>query len=201
MSDLPPVDFGSTYDSSESIVTPAESDFDGEELRALLGSPLYQQERGASAERSKVYHSGRKNLMSSSSQDPTSIGKPVAVFSSQNRLKKETAASLKGTLPNPEAWPGRWGRQGLCSTGGGGLARVPNLRVCKTPLHGGGTRKGEKGELTSCRGTAQSAWQKILQLEARRKNQAARKGKRSPRGTGMTVLTNPGMRPGDRQDW
>ena len=29
------------------------------------------------------------------------------------------------------AWPGGWGPQGMCPTGGGGLARVPNLRVCK----------------------------------------------------------------------
>ena len=28
-------------------------------------------------------------------------------------------------------WPGGWGPQGISSTGGGGLARVPNLRVCK----------------------------------------------------------------------
>ena len=32
----------------------------------------------------------------------------------------------------------------------------PNLRVCKHPCHRGGTRRGEKGELTSCRGTVQS---------------------------------------------
>ena len=28
-------------------------------------------------------------------------------------------------------WPGRWGPQGVPKTGGGGLAGVPNLRVCK----------------------------------------------------------------------
>ena len=28
-------------------------------------------------------------------------------------------------------WPGGWGPQGRRSTGGGGLARVPNLRVCR----------------------------------------------------------------------
>ena len=28
-------------------------------------------------------------------------------------------------------WPGRWRSQGRSPTGGGGLARVPNLRVCK----------------------------------------------------------------------
>ena len=56
------------YDSAESIATPLpESDLDEEQLRALLASPLYPQEREASAERSQVYHSERENLMSSSS--------------------------------------------------------------------------------------------------------------------------------------
>ena len=82
----------STYDSAESIATPPESDFDDEQLRALLASPLYLQERGANAERSQVCHSERENLMSSSSQDPTTggTGKPVAVISSQSKLNQET---------------------------------------------------------------------------------------------------------------
>ena len=37
-----------TYDSAESIATHPESDFDDEQLRTLLASPLYLQERGAS---------------------------------------------------------------------------------------------------------------------------------------------------------
>ena len=64
----------STYDSAESIATPPEADFDDEQLRALLASPLHLQVRGASAERSQVYHSERESLMSSSSQDPTTGG-------------------------------------------------------------------------------------------------------------------------------
>ena len=79
----------STYDSAESIATP-ESDSDDDQLRPLLASPLYLQEREASAERSQVYHSERENLMSSSSQDPISTRKPVALFSSQNRLNQAT---------------------------------------------------------------------------------------------------------------
>ena len=47
---------------------------------------------------------------------------------------------------------GGWGSQGMSLTGGGGPARVPNLRVREHP------RRGEKGELTSCTGTVQSAW-------------------------------------------
>ena len=80
-----------TYDSAESIATPLPgSDIDDEQLRALLASPLYLQEQEASAERSHVYHSERENLMSSSSQGPICTGKPVALFSSQNRLRQET---------------------------------------------------------------------------------------------------------------
>ena len=55
----------STYESAQSIATPLpESDLDDEQLRALLASPLYPQEREASAERSEVYHSERIGLMS-----------------------------------------------------------------------------------------------------------------------------------------
>ena len=47
----------STNDSAENIATPLpESDVDDEQLRALVASPLYLQEREGNAERSKVYH-------------------------------------------------------------------------------------------------------------------------------------------------
>ena len=86
----------STYDSAESIATPPpEADFDDEQLRALLASPLYLQEREEGADRSQVHHSERENLMSSSSQDLTSTGKLVAVFSSTNRLNQETFPTEK----------------------------------------------------------------------------------------------------------
>ena len=76
---------------AESIATPLpKSDLDDEQLRALLASPLYLQEREARAARSQVYHSERENLMSSSSQDPISTGKPVALFSRPNKLNQET---------------------------------------------------------------------------------------------------------------
>ena len=82
----------STQDSAESIATPPEADFDDEQLRILVASPLFIQEREASAERSQVYHSERENFMSKSSQDPTSGGtrKLVAVFSSQSGLNQDT---------------------------------------------------------------------------------------------------------------
>ena len=65
----------STYDSAESIATPSpQSDFDDEQIRALLAPPLHSQEREreASADRSQVYHSVRENLVLSSSQVPKS---------------------------------------------------------------------------------------------------------------------------------
>ena len=80
----------STYDSAESIATPLESDFEEEQFRALLYSPRYLQEREAIAERSQVFHSERAKLISSSSQDPLSTWKFVALFSSENRLNQDT---------------------------------------------------------------------------------------------------------------
>ena len=47
-----------------------------------------------------------------------------------------------------------WSPQGMSLTGGGGLARVPNLRVCYHPFYRRGWHThGRKDELTSCRGT------------------------------------------------
>ena len=71
----------STYDSAESIATPPpDSDKDDEQLRALLASPLYLQEREANAKRSQVCHSERENLMSTSSQDPSRTGNLWSCF-------------------------------------------------------------------------------------------------------------------------
>ena len=85
-------------DSAESI---ADSDLEDGELRKIVASPLYMQnredcessqmptapvkpaallqERGASAKRTQA--DSRKSLMSSSSQEPRDPGKPVGLFS------------------------------------------------------------------------------------------------------------------------
>ena len=42
-----------------------------------------------------------------------------------------------------QAWPGGWGPQGMGLTGGGGLARVPNLRVCEHASSGVAHAGGE----------------------------------------------------------
>ena len=63
-------------------------------------------------------------------------------------------------ISQQDRWPGGWGPQGRSVTGGGGLARVPNLSVCKHVCCWGWHTQGRKDELTSCRGTVLSAWQK-----------------------------------------
>ena len=72
------------------MTPPLDSDLDDEQIRALLASPLYLQDREANAERSQVNHSAREKLMSSSSQDPICTGRPVALFSSKNTSNQET---------------------------------------------------------------------------------------------------------------
>ena len=100
-----------------------------------------------------------------------------------------------GEARNDFGRPVGWGAEGRRSTGGGGLTRVPDLRVCKHLFVSGWHTQGGKDELTSCRGTVQSAWQKP---PVRRKGGRAglpKKGKWPPRGTGTTVLTYPGSAP------
>ena len=75
-----------------------------------------------------------------------------------------------------------------------GLARAQTC-VCANTFHGGVAHAGRKGELTSCRGTVQSAWPRPPVSRTWREDRAARKGKWSPRGTGTTVLTCPGSAP------
>ena len=65
----------STYDSAESIATPPPgSDLDDELMRNMLTSPPFFQEREASADRSRVYHSFRENSVLSSSHFRESAG-------------------------------------------------------------------------------------------------------------------------------
>ena len=80
----------STHDSAESFVTPPpESDLD-DQVRKMLASPLYLQEREASADRPRVYHSFRENSVSSSSHFRESVGKPAAMFSHKREWSQET---------------------------------------------------------------------------------------------------------------
>ena len=141
----------STCDSEESIATPPpDSDLDDDEIRALLASPLYLQEREANAERLQVYHSVRENLMSSSSQDPLSTERPGALckFSKlhmryiqslthpsthvkRQRTERKTPSTTTTTPRRvgslPQDHPGLWGT--LVGPG-----RTPTVHRC---LYGG----------------------------------------------------------------
>ena len=86
--------------------------------------------------------------------------------------------------------------------------------VCaNTFIPRGGTRGVVKGEVTSCRGTVWSAWQKPPVRRKGGRTGLPKKGMWSPRGTETTVLTYPcptasrvsvavrWLRQGNRQGW
>ena len=73
----------------------------------------------------------------------------------------------------------------------------PEPACVRTPLVRGWHTQEGKGELRRPAVEPSGRRGKYLQLDAR-EDQAARKGKWSPRGKGMTVLTSPGMRPGNK---
>ena len=69
-------------------ILPPESDLDDDQIRSILASPLYLQEREASADRSLVYHSFRGNSVSSSSHFRECARKPAAMFhTKESRVK------------------------------------------------------------------------------------------------------------------
>ena len=87
----------STYESAESIATlPAESDWDDEQIRNMLASPLYLQEREVSADRSRLYHSSRENSVSSSSHFRESAGKLAAMFAHKRKSSQEILSDREG---------------------------------------------------------------------------------------------------------
>ena len=58
----------SAYDSAGSIATPPDSDLEDEQLRKMLASPLYIQQRDEGQTRAS--HSERESLMVQSSRNP-----------------------------------------------------------------------------------------------------------------------------------
>ena len=87
----------STCDSAESIATlPLEADLDDEQVKAMLASPLYQQERESSADQPLVYHSDRQNSVSSSSRFRASAGRPAALFSHKRKSSQESGPDREG---------------------------------------------------------------------------------------------------------
>ena len=98
------------------------------------------------------------------------------------RKPRDGQGDLRTRTWRPYGWPGRWDHQGLSITGGG-LVKVPNLRVCKTPMGRSGTRRGE-GRINVLPWYCLVGVAKTSSETQRRKNRTARNGKWSPRGTG-----------------
>ena len=80
-----------------SATPPPESDLDDEQIRTMLASPLYAQERESSADRSRVYHSFRENSVSSSSHLREGAVKAAAAFSHKRKSSQETLPLNKYT--------------------------------------------------------------------------------------------------------
>ena len=72
----------------------------------------------------------------------------AAVDKEWEKLEKISAWNLTKSQKQEtsDRWPGVWGPQGMSITGGGGLARVPNLRVCEHLFTCGVAHAGEKDE-------------------------------------------------------
>ena len=71
---------------------------------------------------------------------------------------------------------GGWGPQGRRETGGGGLARVPNLRVCKHLFTAGVAHAGGEGRINVLPWYRPSRRGNTSSESRRRENRAAQKG-------------------------
>ena len=65
----------SAYDSAESIATPPDSDLEDEQLRKMLASLVFFQERKENEGQTRAYYSERESLMIHSSRNPEVSGK------------------------------------------------------------------------------------------------------------------------------
>ena len=100
--------------------------------------------------------------------------------------------SFLGPGSEQKWWPGGWGPQGMSPTGGGGLARVPNLRVCNHLFFLGVAHAGVEGWINILPwyrpvGVAK----KSSETHKEEEPGLPEKSKWPPRGTGTTVLTYP----------
>ena len=88
----------------------------------------------------------------------TSSRRNISLHPSQNGGPSKIIGMTKVRVPRSLDSQGDGVLRACPKKGGGGRARVPNLRVCEHPVWEV-AHAGEQGELTSCRGTVQSAWQ------------------------------------------
>ena len=75
--------------------------------RNMLTSPLYLQEREASADRPRVCRSFREISVSSSSHFRESAGKPAALFSHTRKSSQETFSEREGVSSGHQSVPGK----------------------------------------------------------------------------------------------
>ena len=123
-----------------------------------------------------------RKLAATSSIPPARISKilvaahtsaiPTTSLTIESTEATVTVPDYGGPKKKPRQSPEGWGPQGGLSTGCGGPARVPNLRVCYH-LRLRVARAGGKGDHTSCRGTVLLAWSKPPSGTLRRKSQGA----------------------------
>ena len=81
---------GRYHEKMYSVTTPLDLEINGEYSTELLASPLFPQEREASADRSHAYHSQKENLMIDSSKLQTSTERPVASWHSELERSSES---------------------------------------------------------------------------------------------------------------
>ena len=87
----------STCDQLRHCDSPPESDLEDEQIRKMLGSPLYLQEREASADRSRVYFSFRKKLSVKFISFPRQCREPAALTHQESRVNRH--------FPTEKAFP------------------------------------------------------------------------------------------------
>ena len=88
----------STYDSAESVATiPPESDLDDKQIRDMLASPLYLQEREKEVQTNREFMTLTEKAMSSSSRFRASAVKLAAMFSHKRKSSQESHSDRDGT--------------------------------------------------------------------------------------------------------
>ena len=76
----------SVYDLGENNTTSFDPEMDDEHIRNMLASPLYLQEREASADMPQVYHSNEESLLPSSQSISTSAVKALCIDVTEEKI-------------------------------------------------------------------------------------------------------------------
>ena len=97
----------STYHSGEdTAATPNDSEVDDSHIVGLLASPLYTQEREASADPSRIYHSNGENSVSSSSFFRQNVGNPARGCSHKKKSGTELHSDTRRVFGEREQLQG-----------------------------------------------------------------------------------------------